>query len=477
MGIPSHSNPPPAPYRFLSGFESDTRGLIFAHACLHGSKETLASLIENKNIWPNICSKSGETLLMALLRSDKSSVPDWHDKLRLLLAHPLTGVNLQCDEGNTPLHIAAARGDVEVIDILLKHKADKSLRNVDGKTPADVATTDVLQEKLSVRRRPTRRQDEPSTTAAIENISIPDVPEPSEVIQPVDQQSVLTRDDAVGDLELYSTLHQQCRDNGILDAKKMTEWLIHALSCGDYPRSVRFLIQYGADVTIQMPCGTKKTASAVELALDKERVKSFREICLWTSDWHRSSRFTQLTFAVRRRQTALDDTYPLSDIPVLHWKSVKERREILDARKQKAEEFKSWTEDGLAYATARLYCADKRNFQEGFAKIARQYAPDYHTLAALYAEFGTTRRSWIGRKKNYTAYETDVCNMMLHALMQNDFSLADDVARYKVDFCPSESVRYQFNQKASKDAHRWLLEYKAGAGSPKKSGGRGGFLP
>jgi ankyrin repeat protein len=43
---------------------------------------------------------------------------------------------------NTPLHAASKSGDVEIIKLLLKYKADRSAKNRDGKTPADVAANE-----------------------------------------------------------------------------------------------------------------------------------------------------------------------------------------------------------------------------------------------------------------------------------------------------------------------------------------------
>jgi ankyrin repeat protein len=43
--------------------------------------------------------------------------------------------------GWTPLHQAAAHGNVELVRLLLEHRADPDARSEDGKTPADLATT------------------------------------------------------------------------------------------------------------------------------------------------------------------------------------------------------------------------------------------------------------------------------------------------------------------------------------------------
>ena len=40
--------------------------------------------------------------------------------------------------GSTPLHCAAYYGRLEVVQLLLRHRADKELKNRGGKKPVDV---------------------------------------------------------------------------------------------------------------------------------------------------------------------------------------------------------------------------------------------------------------------------------------------------------------------------------------------------
>jgi ankyrin repeat protein len=49
------------------------------------------------------------------------------------------GVNSHAGGGWTPLMIAAANGRVEVVELLLSHAADVTLRNADGETALSLA--------------------------------------------------------------------------------------------------------------------------------------------------------------------------------------------------------------------------------------------------------------------------------------------------------------------------------------------------
>jgi ankyrin repeat protein len=52
--------------------------------------------------------------------------------------------------GETPLHIAAARGHLEVVELLLSHGGDTQLRNKDQKTPVDLAMNSAVINRLQM---------------------------------------------------------------------------------------------------------------------------------------------------------------------------------------------------------------------------------------------------------------------------------------------------------------------------------------
>ena len=59
--------------------------------------------------------------------------------MRYLIEEIGANVNARDHEGNTPLHNAAARGDVEMIEYLSSKGADVTLVNREGQTTADMS--------------------------------------------------------------------------------------------------------------------------------------------------------------------------------------------------------------------------------------------------------------------------------------------------------------------------------------------------
>jgi ankyrin repeat protein len=75
-------------------------------------------------------------------------------KHHISLKQKLTGVNVVLFSknvlGDTPLHVAAARGHLEVVEHLLSHGADSQLRNKDQQTPTDLAMNSAIVNLLQM---------------------------------------------------------------------------------------------------------------------------------------------------------------------------------------------------------------------------------------------------------------------------------------------------------------------------------------
>jgi ankyrin repeat protein len=60
-------------------------------------------------------------------------------------------LNLKDQSGRTPLHEAARNGKEEIVRILIDGGARKDIRDNEGKTPYELAKTDVLKTLLNPR--------------------------------------------------------------------------------------------------------------------------------------------------------------------------------------------------------------------------------------------------------------------------------------------------------------------------------------
>lgn len=111
---------------------------VLGYAAFFGHPETLALLLES-GADPNAQARNQMRvcpLHAALAHPDGQTAVAMAE--RLLAAGADTNVHQQ--GGWTPLHAAAARGSVELINMLLGHGADITAKNDDGKTAFELAT-------------------------------------------------------------------------------------------------------------------------------------------------------------------------------------------------------------------------------------------------------------------------------------------------------------------------------------------------
>jgi ankyrin repeat protein len=87
-------------------------------------------------------------LMWAAGYSDEAGTQDMEKVIKLLLDRGAR-IDDQDNRGRTPLMIAAELNHTVAVDLLLAHRADKGLRDKEGKSAADLTTLTALREKLA----------------------------------------------------------------------------------------------------------------------------------------------------------------------------------------------------------------------------------------------------------------------------------------------------------------------------------------
>ncbi|KAM9797847.1 B-cell lymphoma 3 protein homolog [Neosynchiropus ocellatus] len=126
--------------------KKNCEGLTPLHlAVQHGRKDMASELLKVGADINAMDDKSGQNPLMHAVQCDNIDMIDF-------LIEERCNVNCQSYSGNTALHSASGRGQVETVQLLLKNGADSSLKNYHNDTPVMVAknkaTTDVLRGRV-----------------------------------------------------------------------------------------------------------------------------------------------------------------------------------------------------------------------------------------------------------------------------------------------------------------------------------------
>ena len=129
-------------------------------ALRNGHPEVVEFLLEH-GIDPNIQNNNGDTLLQL------AAANNYLRLVKLLLEHG-ADPNIQNNYGRTPLHVAAFNGRREVVKLLLEHGADPNIQeNMFGQTPLHFAVdgcyVDVVRVLLDHGADPTIRDNEGMT--------------------------------------------------------------------------------------------------------------------------------------------------------------------------------------------------------------------------------------------------------------------------------------------------------------------------
>lgn len=102
-------------------------------ACFFGQPESARLLIESGAAVDAVAANPMQVMPLHSAASARNL-----EAARLLLEHGAP-VNARQQGGWAPIHAAAQNGDRPMVELLLKHHADPTLANGDGKTPAMVA--------------------------------------------------------------------------------------------------------------------------------------------------------------------------------------------------------------------------------------------------------------------------------------------------------------------------------------------------
>ncbi|XP_058129131.1 ankyrin repeat domain-containing protein 27-like [Anopheles ziemanni] len=132
---PPASEPPRAPRLRLNLNAVNGEGYTALHvAAMHGNVEMVRVLLD-EHVNPTIRLKSGATALHLATRERRLRI------VRMLLARCPTAdiVDLKDSRGDTPLHYAVEQNNLQLVQMLLEARADRSIRNLQGKRPIDIA--------------------------------------------------------------------------------------------------------------------------------------------------------------------------------------------------------------------------------------------------------------------------------------------------------------------------------------------------
>uniref|UniRef100_A0A182QS00 VPS9 domain-containing protein n=1 Tax=Anopheles farauti TaxID=69004 RepID=A0A182QS00_9DIPT len=103
-------------------------------AAMHGNVDMVRVLLEHK-VNPSIRLKSGATALHLATRERRLRI------VRMLLSRCSSAdiVDLKDSRGDTSLHYAVEQNNLQLVQMLLEGGADRSIRNLQGKRPIDIA--------------------------------------------------------------------------------------------------------------------------------------------------------------------------------------------------------------------------------------------------------------------------------------------------------------------------------------------------
>ncbi|XP_028330128.1 ankyrin repeat domain-containing protein 53 [Gouania willdenowi] len=118
-------------------WKPDRQGRSRLHvACLYGELSKIKVLVESGSEWVNNSDFQGHRPLHMVVSSCSSNADAC---LRFLLEHGADVDACTTDSGQTPLHLAASKGHLDHVEMLVNHGADVLAKDRMGLTPVDIA--------------------------------------------------------------------------------------------------------------------------------------------------------------------------------------------------------------------------------------------------------------------------------------------------------------------------------------------------
>lgn len=224
-------------------------GGCLVYAIYHSSVRFIAALID-EGADPNWSEGDGFPPLIAAL--DRSDAATRSDVLELLLARG-ADVSQRNFNDYTPLHVAAARGDLPVVELLLANGADpnEACRIDDMELPVEVAERAGHSDVVARLRPLTVRLDWEEAVAAGDVRAMKRLVAAGHEIDAKDRyaQTALMRAAHAGRLDVVEWLVAQGADLDHTAKHRLSALMLAVIA--DHPRIARALVTAGADTTIR----------------------------------------------------------------------------------------------------------------------------------------------------------------------------------------------------------------------------------
>ena len=134
--------------------------VLLTAACINDHLDIVKYLVETYHADVNLPDSEGDTSLTLAYRNVSMSVSQLHEACRYIRGDVTKvlrlvyvrghKINVQNNDGNTPLHLACYNGYSNIVETLMLAGADETITNDEGKTPAQVAESNGHSELLKL---------------------------------------------------------------------------------------------------------------------------------------------------------------------------------------------------------------------------------------------------------------------------------------------------------------------------------------